>query len=1213
MANRNTARLLKPTSSTQSMASALSLQPAQLTSASVTHAVEEDLESQARASLSLFGFGAKDSVNWSPVSASAAAAAASATENPGTGGAIKVRVMERVCPIGTNTFLWNTMNSLVNGGEGGDDPAASGADPAAANGNGSNGVNGASAWENDASDWDSASSAAGLGNVFASKVLQQYLVKCVALLPSSLEEVVDLLVRSDREDMELPMQHLVGVRTSSSAFVYHRKKKRLRRGNNNTTGGNANNGIPQRMASQTTTLDCDSESSYSDSDLESEEDVQPFTGFSRESTAGRSRGARGDSLEADRSINGLTSTIRGTNSGPYLSPTYMEDYRAAMATSGHQGNLSIKWVVGEKSSRMFASRTTYCLLDYECFLVNDWDDSADPSPMYVRTLQSCYSPHCQPWLDEVGSKPTDLQPTGFMVREARGRDGYVEQNHTIRDAITSIPRLREYYLGSYVTKALDEVRDEIAARQLSKLGVVVNSVHYFDTFDRKLLPLIDLDTKSKLTRTASGALSLTDFLVRANLRRADLLASLPGDILTLPVNLMEDLYAPLCGPVSASLSSWETPPQLLFGNWFPLIRHEFCRDLHDKFPRHRFFNHRDKAPIDAQLKHVGNVTLGLITVVNMSEVYLRHFDDALVIRKIMKSVQEGYMDLELPEYSTEVAEGIMDLYREGISLADVIALLPGSFDTDHVALVDVLGVSSLLAYYLEPQQLSVGVNVNGEAAILAEVTHATASFFTPDFLINTVGMHLVSTMHLAPFWNCAIQHTTMKKSIAVADVDEAAMQQCGSDMAFIIPAFAVNLMFLFQKDERDYSKLDNITTYTLGRRRESADDYVALEIPEILDDSVLFSMDGSKWKKSRDGVDTTSPTPPTPYGYLYTPDCREIVDFVMQQSGRNVQKYQAYLGDGLGNCGFRDSQETELQSLCRLFMTSKEVLFRALNGSLIDLPTCASLIVADSSIEIRALEQSNLRQIEWYMTDSTMLTRRIRIQDNTSRQIRTFLLILNLIGASHYAIEYIVILKSVWVFIRNSVYRPAAEAHSQSRVGSLDLFKNAAPLVKIGIFELLQCDPADGALGHPGTMVLLYLGAIGSLSNIFLLSCTAQLSTREDSIVIYCAPAIPMRSLTLVLTTLSSSYWVIRVTLQTRSLAIRLDHAARNDFVRFWSLNAVAVLVIHFSCKAGADLFFRDAELHSDPHLISTCAPCVFRRVEATYYAATTINESIVA
>ncbi|POM60842.1 hypothetical protein PHPALM_30246 [Phytophthora palmivora] len=206
MTSKNT-RLLKPTSSTQSMSNAVSLQPAPLTSAAFSRTVEEDLESQARASLSLFGFGSQDSVNWSPVSASAAAAAASTTENPGTGGAIKVRVMERVCPIGTNTFLWNTMNSLVNGGEGSDDPASSSTDPAAVNGV-SNSANGSGAWENDTSDWDAASSTAGLGNVFASKVLQQYLVKCVALLPSSIEEVVDLLVRSDREDMELPMQHL---------------------------------------------------------------------------------------------------------------------------------------------------------------------------------------------------------------------------------------------------------------------------------------------------------------------------------------------------------------------------------------------------------------------------------------------------------------------------------------------------------------------------------------------------------------------------------------------------------------------------------------------------------------------------------------------------------------------------------------------------------------------------------------------------------------------------------------------------------------------------------------------------------------------------------------------------------------------------------------------------------------------------------------------
>ncbi|KAE9226239.1 hypothetical protein PF004_g11699 [Phytophthora fragariae] len=405
----------------------------------------------------------------------------------------------------------------------------------------------------------------------------------------------------------------------------------------------------------------------------------------------------------------------------------------------------------------------------------------------------------------------------------------------------SIIPLKEYYVGSYNTKSLDEVRDEVVARKLNGVGVVTSGVHYFDTFDRSNLPLIDLKTKKALTRTDAAALSLSDFLVRSNLRRSDLIASLPGETLTVPVNIMVDVHAPLCGPVTASLSSWETQPQLLFGNWFPSIQHEFCRDFHDKFPRDRFFNHDDKTPIDEHLKEVGNITLGLIAVVNMSEMYLRHFDDVQVVRKIMKNVQEGFMGSELPEYTDSVAEAIVELYSGGISLADVVRLLPGSIDADHVALVDVLGVNALLAYYLDAQQLSVGVNVNGEAAILAEVTHATASFFTPDFLINTIGMHLASTMYLAPFWNCAIQHTTMNKSITSPDVDGAKIKQCGSDMASIIPTFAVNLMFLFQKDERDYSELDNTTTYTLGRRRESAKDYTALEIPEVLTNSALLS------------------------------------------------------------------------------------------------------------------------------------------------------------------------------------------------------------------------------------------------------------------------------------------------------------------------------------------------------------------------------------
>ncbi|CAI5729550.1 unnamed protein product [Hyaloperonospora brassicae] len=487
MATRTTARLLKSTSSTHSMSSALSLQPAPLTSATLSRAVEEDLESQARASLSLFGFGLRDSVNWSPVSASASAAAtaASSTETPGSGGAIKVRVMERVCPIGTNTVLWGIMNSLANGGEGGDDVATNAVDLAASSVNGGASVNGTGSLESDASDWDASSSAAGLSNGFASKVLQQYLVKCVALLPSSIEEAVDLLVRSDRDDMELPMKHLVGVRTSSSAFVYRRQKKQLRRSNNTSNNNNNNNstssinGISQRMTSRASMQDCDSDSSYSDTEAELDDDLQPFTGpASRETASGRARGTRdGDSLGNDR-------PAATANSGPYLSPTYMDDYRAEMAASGYQGNLSIKWVVGEKSSRMFASRTTYCLLDYECILVNDWDENADPSPMYVRTLQSSYSPHCQPWLDEVGSKPTDLQPTGFMVRQARHRDGYVEVQFVASILEKAqLPMLSRRAKLRALCAKIARLEEVLTKRRLSQ-SLLVNAPHWVHNRDR---------------------------------------------------------------------------------------------------------------------------------------------------------------------------------------------------------------------------------------------------------------------------------------------------------------------------------------------------------------------------------------------------------------------------------------------------------------------------------------------------------------------------------------------------------------------------------------------------------------------------------------------------------------------------------------------------------------------------------------------------------
>ncbi|KAG7380005.1 hypothetical protein PHYPSEUDO_007878 [Phytophthora pseudosyringae] len=751
-------------------------------------------------------------------------------------------------------------------------------------------------------------------------------------------------------------------------------------------------------------------------------------------------------------------------------------------------------------------------------------------------------------------------------------------------SVAFLTPFKEYYLGNYVTDPFDEIRDEVVARKLNQMGVVISGGHYVDTFDRKLIPLIDFNTKEELSHPAAATLGLTDFLVRANVRRDDLLSGLPAATLSQPVNLMVDVLAPLCGP--ATDSSWETEAQLLFGNYFPVIRHEFCRDFHDTFPRDRFFNYDTKAPVDVNLAEVGNATLGLIAVVNMSEIYLRQFNDAHVIRKIMKNVQEGYMDLELTGYTDEIAEAIVDRYSKGISVADVVALLPATFDADHVALVDVLGVSALLDYYLESQELTMGTNVNGEAAISAEVTHAAAAFFTSAFLSTTIGMSYLSTTHLALFWKCSILHTSMAKTITVDDVDASVLKQCGSDLARHLPTFIVNLMFLFQPKERDYTTLDNTTTYTLGRRRESDSDYKALEVDEILDDSTLLSIDGSSWSKAEVNTSTTQALSTTPYGYLYTPDCKRLVTQALNQSGRNVQKYQAYMGDGLGNCAFRDSQETDLQTLCRLFMTSDEVLFRDLDGNLVEIPACASLIDASTSEEDQALQQENLRQIEWFMIDTTTLTRRIRITDNTSRQIRTFLLMLNLIGASHYALQYMYILKSIWIFISNSVLQPAAVERSRLATADSIQYKSSA-VVRLGILELLMCDPADGALEHPLTMVLMYLGAIGALSNIFRPECTAELASLGAGIVIHCSPAIPVGSSTLVLTTLSSSYWVIRVTLQSRSLEMRLDHVVRDNFVRFWLTNACAVLVIHFTCKGLADVVFQNVELSSDPHIFA--------------------------
>uniref|UniRef100_K3W5Z5 FYVE-type domain-containing protein n=1 Tax=Globisporangium ultimum (strain ATCC 200006 / CBS 805.95 / DAOM BR144) TaxID=431595 RepID=K3W5Z5_GLOUD len=424
-------------------------------------AVDEDLESQARASLSLFGFGARDAVTWSVVASSSSSESIGAHTNngsmaPGMSTSASaatnnsIMLMERVCPIGTNTFLWNTMNL----GE-----SNAGIDPSALDGsfNGSGGMNpGEDAAAAAEPEWDPL----GYGHIFASKILQQYLVKCVAVFPASVEEVIDLIIRSDRDDMETAMHRLVGIKTNASGVIYRRRKsykkrsqptpRTLNHGNarrqpSTHVSSAATSAVRQRAPapSHSSTIDCDASdsSSSSESDVEvvsvSDSENQSFSELNRQSsTLSAKFKSNGQSTAEMSSVGGRSlansymsmSSMSSVTSASTTTSSYMDEYHASLTHSGglHQGNLSLKWVVGEKTGRMFTQRANYCLLDYECILVNDWEEGADGRPMYVRSLQSCYLPQCQPWLDELGVRPADLQPTGIMVRESKHSPGFVE-------------------------------------------------------------------------------------------------------------------------------------------------------------------------------------------------------------------------------------------------------------------------------------------------------------------------------------------------------------------------------------------------------------------------------------------------------------------------------------------------------------------------------------------------------------------------------------------------------------------------------------------------------------------------------------------------------------------------------------------------------------------------------------------------------------------
>lgn len=546
----NPSRLLKTSSS--SGASVLNLQMAPLPA--LAPALEEDLESQARASLSLFGFGVPDAVNWcrvstaespthtssagvngtSSISSSLNGTSASSSSNSTAGlnghangssnssasaANSNITLLERVCPIGTNAFLWNTMSMGESGVSGMN--ASLVHDPSA--------VDASIAQGEEDSDWDPL----GNGHVFTSKILQQYLVKCIAFVPASVDEVVDLIIRSDRDDMETPMHHLVGIKTTAAGIIYRRRRRRRtkhapRRHNIRSTSStmtttttsssmssrdtaasisSSRRGPPppsstqqssrRTRVSQSAGDASDSSSSGSDDDDDVGDDDEVVQVLDDDSTNAaltsapprlhvglRATATSSSSLESHSNNSSSNSLHQYQAQSPPLT-TYLDEYRASLTQGGQQGNLSLKWVVGEKTGRMFTQRANYCLLDYECVLVNDWDDSSDcVRPMYVRALQSVYIPQCQPWLDELGSRPTDLQPTGIMVRDAKHRPGFVEVQFVAsvlekaQLPLTS-RRAKLRALGAKIAK-LEEV---LTSRRLSQ-SLLAHQPHWVHNRDR---------------------------------------------------------------------------------------------------------------------------------------------------------------------------------------------------------------------------------------------------------------------------------------------------------------------------------------------------------------------------------------------------------------------------------------------------------------------------------------------------------------------------------------------------------------------------------------------------------------------------------------------------------------------------------------------------------------------------------------------------------
>nr|CCA18789.1 conserved hypothetical protein [Albugo laibachii Nc14] len=351
--------------------------------------MEEELETQARASLALFGFGSSnDAINWKPISNGEIGHKIAAN------GCRLTSVKHRTCALNGDISLWNSFNTLeLSGTQKSGKNATLKAINEAFKADNQVGIS--------SSGGQSHEKAASKGGDqdYESNVLQQYFVKSAVLIPATLEEMVNLIITSEATDMEVTMQTLVGVKATQTKVLYRRNKKRPKHRSRNL--------VPEPTENPTG---------------KAAEESPVSTSYYDQGSAALSKRPRASSETLSRHIVARDRILQRRKK---LEKIHCKEVDTV---SGYSGNLHVKWIQAEKSGRMFSTRLQYCLLDYDCIVINDWDPQDDGGPMYVRVMLSTQAPQFQAFTNRIAGvvKKSYLQPTGIMVREAKSRPGYIE-------------------------------------------------------------------------------------------------------------------------------------------------------------------------------------------------------------------------------------------------------------------------------------------------------------------------------------------------------------------------------------------------------------------------------------------------------------------------------------------------------------------------------------------------------------------------------------------------------------------------------------------------------------------------------------------------------------------------------------------------------------------------------------------------------------------